>query len=319
MRSIVNLRPLILDLQTCSVCNARCVFCARQKLPQAKELMSIDLFKRICFEYAAMGGGYLGFSPLLADPLLDPLLLERIEIAKKNFSKISMYLFTNGIALPNFSDDQLIEVITRLKLINISLGGLTRDEYKVMMGVDQFKTVWGSLERLSRINQKLGGVCKLILHIRTHRRQETINSPALAKLEELGYDCSDIMDAFSDWDGLVTENDLPKGAAMIKRNNTRCKVPCLIPMSHMMIMPDGRILACGCIDAKESTRVGHLDHSTLLEIWRGSGLKAFRDSFIYGNLYSVCWSCRYYKNYEIVFSRTGFRNFNPSQNLWECV
>lgn len=319
MLSIIAVRPLMVNLETYSVCNARCVFCARRKLPQTRKLMSLDLFKRICSEYGAMGGGYLGFSPLLADPLLDPLLLERLDIIGKSFSIISLHLFTNGIALQNFSDDQLIEILVRLKCINISLGGLTKDEYKIMMGVDQFETVWQSLERLSRINQKLGCVCKLALHIRTHRRREAINSSALAKLRELDYDCSDIMDSFSSWDGLITENDLPEGAILKKRNNVRCKATCLIPMSYMMIMPDGRVLACGCIDAKESTHIGHLDDSTLMEIWQGSEIKAFRSSFINGTLYSVCKSCGYYRNYEVLFSRPGFKNFDPSRNLWECA
>lgn len=319
MRGIVAVRPLIIDLETYSACNARCVFCARRKVPQSKQLMSKELFKRICSEYGAVGGGYLGFSPSLADPLLDPLLLERIEIVKKNFPTIALHLFTNGIALPKFSDDQLIEILTGLKHINISLGGLARDRYKTMMGVDQFEPVWESLERLSRINQKLGCACKLALHIRTHRIRETINSPALAKLRELGYECSDIMNAFSNWDGLVTEDDLPKGAVLTKRNNAGCRAPCLIPMSYMMIMPDGRVLACGCIDAKESTRIGHLDDSTLTEIWQRPELKALRSSFINGNLYSVCKSCGYYRNYEVIFSRSKFKNYDTSCNLWEYV
>lgn len=319
MRSIIAVRSIMLDLETYSACNAKCVFCARRKLPQTKELMSIDLFKRICSEYSAMGGGYLGFSPLLADPLLDPFLLERIEIVKKNFSTISLHLFTNGIALQKFSDDQLIRILSGLKYINISLGGLARDSYRIMMGVDQFETVWESLERLSRINQKLGHTCKLTLHIRTHQIREAVKSPALVKLRESGYDCSDIMNAFSSWDGLITQDDLPEGATLIKRNNAGCKIPCLIPMSYMMIMPDGRVLACGCIDAKESTRIGHLDNSTLMEIWQGPELKALRSSFINGNLYPVCKPCGYYRNYEVMFSRAGFKNFDPSRNLWECV
>ncbi len=319
MRNIIALRPIMLNLETYSVCNAKCVFCARRKLPQTKKLMSIDLFKRICSEYSSMGGGYLGFSPLLADPLLDPFLLERIGIIKNDFPEIFSHLFTNGIALQKFSDDQLIEMLSELKYVNISLGGLTRDSYKIMMGVDQFEAVWESLGRLSRINRKLGRACKLVLHIRTYRIREAMNSPALAKLRELGYDCNDIMNAFSSWDGLITQDDLPEGATLIKRNNTGCKIPCLIPMSYMMIMPDGWVLACGCIDAKESTRIGHLDNSTLMEIWQGPEIKALRSSFINGNLYPVCKPCGYYRNYEAVFSRAGFKNFDPSRNLWECV
>lgn len=319
MRGIIALRPLMLNLETYSACNAKCVFCARRKLPQTKKLMSLDLFKRICSEYAGLGGGYLGFSPLLADPLLDPLLLERISLVKKDFPAISLHLFTNGIALQKFTDDQLTQMLSSLKHMNISLGGLTREGYKTMMGVDQFDAIWESLLVLSKINQKLVPACKLAVHIRTHRIRQTITSPVIAKLRELGYDCSDIMNSFSSWDGLVTQDDLPDGATLTERNNSGCKTTCLIPMSYMVIMPDGRVLACGCIDAKESTYLGHLDSSTLIELWQGPGLKAFRDSFIKGNLHSVCKSCGYYRNYEVLFSHRGLRGFDASKNFWECV
>jgi len=320
MHKIISARPLMVNLETVSRCNARCVFCARRKISQTADVMPLALFTRICSEYSEMGGGFLGFSPLLADPMLDPLLFERISILDAHFPAISMHMFTNGIAFSTFSDYCLLRLLTRCKIINISLGGLNREEYATMMGVDCFESVWGSLIRLSEMKRAHGLSCRLALHIRTFRRQETLRSGSLGMLRKLGYDCDDIMDSFSGWDGLVTQADLPQGTHLIKRNNARCKGACVIAMSYMTIMPDGRVLTCGCIDANETTRIGHLDDSTLREIWLGGELKAFRNSFLNGNLYPVCRSCGYYKNYKILFSRNGFRNFNPSsRSLWECL
>ena len=165
------------------------------------------------------------------------------------------------------------------------------------------------------INQKLGRVCKFDLRIRTHRRREAIHSPVLAKLRELGYNCCDIRDKFFGYDGLITTNDLPAGATIMKINKARRKASCLYPMAYMTIMPDGRVLSCGSMDVEESTRIGHLDNSTLMEIWQGPELRAFRCSFTNGKLYSVCKSCGKYMNYETAFSRPGLKNFDPSSNL----
>ena len=78
MKQIVKERPVKLGIETYSVCNSKCVFCARRHIPTDKKLMSIELFGRVIEDYDSLGGGYLGFSLLLSDPLLDPLLLDRL-------------------------------------------------------------------------------------------------------------------------------------------------------------------------------------------------------------------------------------------------
>jgi radical SAM protein with 4Fe4S-binding SPASM domain len=308
MHRIIAQRPVQIATETYSLCNSQV----------SRQLMSLELFEKICSEYAELGGGFLGFSPLLAEPLLDPLLLERIRMIRKHFPNIYPHMFTNGIALTEFSGDELIEMLTTLKIINVSIGGLNRVDYRIMFGVDRFNKVSESLNRLSKINQELESRCKLGLHIRTHRREAVINSPELGKFEKLGYKCY-IAAGFSDWGGLVTEKDLPEGAKLIRKDNSKCITPCLIPMTNMMFMPDGRVLGCGCMDGKEETYVGHLGESSLQDIWKGNAYNNLRSSFRKGKLYPLCKTCSYYNNYEEVLSRPGLKNFEPSQCFYECI
>lgn len=86
-----------------------------------------------------------------------------------------------------------------------------------------------------------------------------------------------------------------------------------------MIMPDGRVLGCGCMDGKQEMYCGHIEQSTIQEIWCGDGFMSLRNSFRIGNLYTLCKTCSYYSDYEEVCSRPGLKNFNPLKNFWKCV
>jgi hypothetical protein len=319
MNEIIAQRPIKIGVETYSLCNARCVFCARRKLRASRQLMSMPLFGRICAEYAAMGGGFLGFAPLLADPLLDPLLLERIRLMRKSFPTIHPHMITNGIALKNFSDDELAEMLSIFDHIDISIGGLTREDYKTMYGVDKFDQVKESLYRLIKVRETISSSCPLELHIRTHRRNEVVNSLELSNLRKLGYVCNDIIDSFADWGAVVNEKDLPEGTRLKKKDNSKCNISCAFPMIYMQIMPDGLVLGCACMDAKMQTPMGHLEESNLQSIWQGRAFSNLRSSFQRGELYPPCMTCAYYSNSEILLSRPGLKNFEPSKDFWQCI
>ena len=54
-------------------------------------VMSLDLYKKIITEYVEMGGGDLGLTPTVGEPLADKFIIERIKFARsfKEINKIS--------------------------------------------------------------------------------------------------------------------------------------------------------------------------------------------------------------------------------------
>lgn len=193
MEGLARERPVSIALQAFDACNASCVFCARRKIAPTKEVMPLELFGKLCADYSAIGGGHLGFSPLVADPLIDPLFLSRLDILER-FETITPNIFTNGIALSDYTDEELIRVLNAVHHIDISIGGLDREAYKTMYRVDKFDTVWAQLKRLSVLNR---GRKTLKLHIRTNRKDSVLNSGRLKEIQKSGYQCADIIDTFS--------------------------------------------------------------------------------------------------------------------------
>jgi radical SAM protein with 4Fe4S-binding SPASM domain len=314
MQRILARRPVGLNLETHSRCNALCAFCPRRKIPQRGSPMPMATFEKICRDYSALGGGYMGFSPVMADPLLDPMLLERVEHVRRTHPEIKLHLFTNLIALPGLGDDELRTMLQSLRILNVSVGGLNRDDYRTLLGVDRFDAVWSSLERVSRLAP---ATCKLQLHVRTQHPREAIQgAPELAELRALGWKCDDIINSFTGWGGRITEADLPAGATLMPEVKGRRRTPCLIPMTYLAIFPDGKVVGCSCVDAERELEVGDVTRQSLQEIWRSEAARAAQRASQAASPDSLCGKCSYYMRGDRVLSDPRLGSYREGDDLW---
>lgn len=268
-------------------------------------------------EYRDMGGGYMGFSPLIADPLLDPLFMDRVHILKNDYPNIIPHMFTNLIGLPKYSDDEVRLMIEVFDHIDVSIGGLNPTDYKEMFRVNQFDNVKASLERLASLNS--GAVCKLQLHIRTDDVDKIYTDPTLKQIIDLGYSCEDITDTYSNWGGNITQDDLPGNAKFVVQSAGDMRAPCFLTKIYMHIMPNGDVLGCACMDANEETLVTNIEGRSLLNVWRGKEFEALRTSFETGKLLNACKQCNRYTDFNKICSDSKLEGFHPSDNFWKII
>src|SRR3989338_7511982 len=130
IKKLIEEKPLILAVETISVCNARCVFCAYPGMKRKHEVMPLDIFEKIVKDYSALGGGALSLTPVMGDLLLDPHFLERYTILAKYDNIRQISFTTNGIAFAKFSDEQIRAIIQKTFLLQFSIGGLDEATYK---------------------------------------------------------------------------------------------------------------------------------------------------------------------------------------------
>ena len=125
----------------------------------------MDAFEKICRDFEELGGGLLGLSPMMSDPLVDPFVIDRVKLVNARFTRIRLHMFTNLIGLTRFSDDEVLLLLNSLRHINVSIGGLEPGGYAEMFGVNKFDTVYASLLRLGKLNTTNGSNCQLILNV----------------------------------------------------------------------------------------------------------------------------------------------------------
>ena len=154
------------------------------------------------------------------------------------------------------------------------------------------------------------------MHIRTHRKHALERDPKLEVLRALGYICDDIIDTFSDWGGIVKTEHLPGGTSLAVLNNADEKTACLIPMTYLSVLPDGRCNACSCMDTSDDFIMGDLKTQTIAEVWQSPAYQQFRASFQEGRVHRLCLHCSYYTSYSDFLSQPRFKNYQPWGSIW---
>ena len=320
MEEIVEARPIQVNIETTTLCNARCTFCAYPKVSRPKSVMTMDVFEKICRDFESLGGGLLGLSPMMSDPLVDPLVIDRIRLVNEKFPTIRLHMFTNLIGLSRFSDDEVLLILRSLRHVNVSIGGLEADGYAEMFGVKKFDAVYASLLRLGNLNRSIGSPCQLILNVRTYKVVETQQHPRMAALRNAGYRVMGIASEFSDFGGIVTQDHVPEGIKITKVDRSAERVPCLIAMSYMGIDPDGKVAGCACFDGRGATTIGDARSASLGDIWASARAKEFRFAFRTGETPDICKTCAFYLPYEATFKNRGLKDFDPSNDsFWEKI
>jgi len=318
MEFIAESRPIQVSVETTTLCNSRCTFCAYPKVVRPKTVMTLDLFEKICRDFEALGGGLLGLAPMMSDPLVDPYLLDRVRLVVGSFPKIKLHMFTNLIALARFSDDEVRFMLQSMRHIDVSIGGLEADGYAEMFGVNKFDSVYASLLRLGKFNQSMGSKCRLNLHVRTNKVTATQQSPIMSELLDLGYICVGIATQFSDFGGIVRQEDVPDGITVVKVDRTGETDSCLIAMSYIGIAPDGQVAGCQCFDGRGATTIGNACEDSLADIWASQRAKDFRYSFKNNATPDFCKSCAFYLPHSKTFRDQKLLDFDVSKDcFWE--
>jgi radical SAM protein with 4Fe4S-binding SPASM domain len=319
MTELTRKRPLILSLETSNLCNSRCVFCAYPKMIPPQKIMEKQLFEKIINEFAEWGPGFVGFDPLLADPLMDPNIFERIKFIKTNHPHLKIYVFTNAIGMKRWSDEQYEEFLSNIDQLNISIGGLEKEDYKVMFGVDRFDWVWESFAKISQIKKAQNLKLKMYCHIRTNDIGKILKSEKLKMIRNMGFTCNDTIDSFQAWGDIINQDSLPQGAKLLLNQNDVAGVTCLIPKIFITVLSNGDIVACGCRDAKRQTHMGNANEMTLEEYWTHPKLESFRSTFERKKLHPLCQNCAMYMPYDKMLSNKGMTNFKTDTNFFDAL
>ena len=314
LRKVTRETPLILQIETTNVCNARCVFCAYPGMQRDKGVMSIPLFERIVKEYAAMGGGPVSLTPVVGDALLDPHLLDRLRILDACPQVSQTSLTTNGIALDRYHDKELRCLLEQLDCIQVSIGGLDRVTYAALYGVDRLPQVQQGVERLLALREGVSDPAHITFAFRTNDWKFTRRfRRQLDEFRHRGVFVSHIW-TYANYSERVKSDD--KLNLVVIDCPMEMRSTCIYARVHMAICRDGRITACGCADFEgDALGIGQAGKDTLAEVWAGEKRFGILDSFRKGAPAEICRKCSAYQPDDIAFSSKFCRGIEPHRPL----
>ncbi|MFA5389398.1 MAG: radical SAM/SPASM domain-containing protein [Candidatus Omnitrophota bacterium] len=157
--------PRYIFLESTNLCNASCICCPHDKMTRPKEVMPWDLFKLIIDECKTFSENGLKkiFLNKDGEPLLDPLLIERIEYIKHNIPSVSLHLNSNAMCLDEEKAARLLD--SALDSITFTVNGASRETYETIMRGLDYHLVKGNLERFFELKADRNSRLKVSMQI----------------------------------------------------------------------------------------------------------------------------------------------------------
>jgi hypothetical protein len=193
-----------LKIESVSICNANCIFCARQFMTRKGESMPQELFEDVVVQFESLGGDAVYLNPVIGDCLCDRMLLQRLEFLRRPNSRITKVVtFSNLIGLERFSESEVHRIFECLDRIVVSIAPNT-EVYRQLFQVDKFETVLRQLGRIAALPAALR-LGKVVFSGKTVRGGGAIDERLAAILAASATECG-WTDTYFDWGGVIEEN-----------------------------------------------------------------------------------------------------------------
>ncbi|MBI2889510.1 MAG: radical SAM protein [Nitrospirae bacterium] len=268
--------PLHLDLESTSVCNLKCTFCATTYFEYDRGFLDPDLCKAIVDEGAREGLASLKFN-VRGEPLLHKDLPKMVSYAKQK-GVIDVFFNTNGTGLTEHVAEALVEA--GLDRIIVSFEGYEKKFYESHRVGATFEKVVRNVRRLREIRKRKGVSWPQI-------RLQSVKVP--------GLDVERYVEFWSPIADQVTCLDLrdERSPADVGASDWAC--PCL--WQRLTVTWDGMILLCPYMNKSprhyQFNGFGRFPEMSIKEAWLGERAREFRRLHRAGRAHEVdpCSKC----------------------------
>lgn len=264
--------PFSVAIEITNLCNVKCKFCYHYDTDSIKQsgisfgFMDFELFCKIIDDLCKFPqrlrklkiGGF-------GEPLLNKSLPKMISYAKHK--KVANYieLYTNGVALNNSLNMQLIEA--GLDWINISVNGIDNDDFYKTCGrkidMDEY------IEKIEHLYLNKNN-CKLYIKLGDVGYTEQQKNLFLNKFEKV---CDEIF-IEKIVDNVWTDANLEctNSTIGVFGQNLDYKHVCPHIFTTFLVLHTGKAVAC-CADWKGEYIIGDFDYESAVDFWKGDKIR----------------------------------------------
>jgi hypothetical protein len=320
-RELVPVETTILNIETSSLCNLECVFCAYVKKHSPKVSMK-DAFFQNCVEQA-VGMGFTQFelTPCTGDVFMDRHIFNKFQFLDDH-SDVDAYRFFTNFTIPNRSKVERLLSLKKLKNLTVSIYG--HDLASFIAITKSTETVYNRLVANLKTLLELLDQKKFNLDIGIRTTNDAPRKPVsevmelLERFRERGVRPRRAH-VYNNWGGFVTQADVAGLDIAVTSGDTMYKGgACAHLFTTYQIMATGIVNGCACRDVDASLRIGDLNDAPLHKILSpdNPAYMALIEEQQRGEFRPVCKSCDYYKSiYHMRMSRR--KDGSQFQNIEE--
>lgn len=250
--------PTLIQIESSTACDAKCVFCPHAKLKRPPGSMSDILFEKILIQTKEMQIGEILLF-LNGEPLIFPRLFDWLQALREYGFKTT--IFTNANSMIEAKAAKLISYSDVVQTIVFSLGGVDKETYNEIMGLD-YDRVRQNIEWFITLNKNR---ITTVGHCPYFSRTQ----PLLPYWIEHWRFVGEVgMTAMFNFAGLIQDE------LELKESDTHKRGTCG-RLNHLTILYDGLVCLC-CMDAEGQVILGDANEQPLIEIFNGPLASKYR-------------------------------------------
>lgn len=263
--------PDIVQIETTNICNAKCVFCPRDRMSRPLGVMEEGLFRKLVDECADLAIAHVRLHNY-GEPFVDRHLVEKIAYAKsRGIPEVG--LISNGSLITDVVARGIVEA--GLDAINISVDASGKETFeRTRVGLSYDKVI-ANIERLVHVREQLGSRRpRLILSFvrQDNSEQERAFVDQWSRVADKVH-----VTGLHNWAGTLDER---AGATF----------PCYRPWLTLTVLWDGRIALC-CADFDGRVILGDARTTGIAEIWNSEPYRRVRREHLQSGGPDICRSC----------------------------
>jgi MoaA/NifB/PqqE/SkfB family radical SAM enzyme len=257
--------PHLVQIETVTACNARCIMCPTPTMERKKGFITEALYRKIIDECALYRRALRSLGLYLSgEPLLDKQLPERVKYAHDKRLR-DVYISTNAQLMTAEKSARLIDA--GLDRLYVSLDGTTKETYeKVRVGLN-FDTVVRNVDEF--------------LRLRRERKSRVKVEMQIIRLDETAHEVEPFVERWKDQADRVVVKDGHNWAEQSdNRPHSRlthptARKPCPQLWYNLNVFDNGDVPLC-CYDYEGKVILGNVERQALREVWRGKELQRIR-------------------------------------------
>jgi len=289
-----------LSIETSSICNLDCCFCAYPKKQSPRVVMSDEFFSNCVSQALELGYNDFDLTPCTGDVFMDRHLFDKLDFLESD-ARVKCYSFFTNFTIPKTSHIEALHRFKKMGSQAVSIYGHDLATFKaITKSTDTvYRRLVRNLETLLREQEKHGLKIFFIFHTGAEslrgRSSEIIT--LLERFKQAGSAINIQKGLYNNWGGYVTNDDVKHlPIRIIPPNVVHKNGACVRLFTAVQIMATGIVNGCACRDTDATLRLGDLHQTPLKDIVsaRNPDYMALIEEQQRGAFRPVCQSCDFY-------------------------
>lgn len=313
-REFIPKRRDCLSIETSSICNLKCCFCAYPKKQSAKVVMDDFFFQNCVAQALELGYEKFDLTPCTGDVFMDRTFLDKLAHLEQH-AGVASYAFHTNFTIPRRKDIERLARLKKIDDLHISIYGHDPATFTAITKSPEklYRRLVYNLEFLFDLMKEHPLPVHFAFHTgaKSLRGRSSAMMDILEKFRKAGATVRASKNLYNNWGGYISQEDV-KGLpiTVIGPDAIYKKGACVRLFTTIQIMATGIVNGCACRDADATLRLGDLHEKPLKDLVssRNPAYMTLIEEQQNGMFRPVCRSCDYYASIyhkSSVYEKTG--------------